>query len=157
MFREMRRKDKAMELEESYQVLSECSEGYFSTISVDNGYPHTVAVNHYFDGEALYFHCARKGHKIDNIKANNKVSFTCATDIKVIKSKYSTKYRSVIVYGRASIVEDEKVRKEILYQLSKKFVGSFIANFASQLAGSFKVTEIIKIEIVHISGKKAKE
>lgn len=157
MFRDMRRSDKQMDQDEAFKVLAECEEGYLSTISVDNGYPHPVCVNHFYDGEALYFHCAKSGHKIDNINANNKVSFICAKDIEVVKRKYSTNFKSVIVYGRASIVEDKEKRKEILYQLSKRFVGKFIANFASELANSINVTEVIKIEIDHISGKKTKK
>jgi nitroimidazol reductase NimA-like FMN-containing flavoprotein (pyridoxamine 5'-phosphate oxidase superfamily) len=156
MFREMRRKDKAIPVEIAKQVLRECEEGFFSTISVDNGYPHTVAVNHYYDGENIYFHCAKTGHKIDNILANDKVSFICAKDIEVIKSKYSTKFKSVIVYGKAEIVSDKEVKKEILYQLSKRFVGKFIANFAKEIAGALDVTSVVKIKIEHISGKEAK-
>jgi len=156
MFREMRRKDREMDLAEAKELLERCDEGILSTISIDNGYPHPVCVNHYYDGEALYFHCAKKGHKLDNLKANNKVSFICTSDIEILQSKYATDYKSVIVYGRASIVEDDQLRKEVLYNLSKRYVGKFIANFAKELAGSFKVTEVVKIEIDHISGKKVK-
>lgn len=155
MFREMRRKDKGVSKDIAYELLKRTQEGYLSTISVDTGHPAIVCVNHYYDGESIYFHCAKDGHKIDNIKANNKVSFMVVDDIYVYQMKYSTKYTSAVVYGRASFVEDKELKKKILFDLSAKYVGKFISRFASEIAGSLNITKVVKIEIEHISAKKA--
>jgi len=75
LFREMRRKDKSGSQELAVKLLTNTNEGYLSTISVDNGYPAIICVNHYYDGEYIYFHSAKSGHKIDNINDNEKVCF----------------------------------------------------------------------------------
>jgi len=156
LFREMRRKDKSGSQELAVKLLTDTNEGYLSTISVDNGYPAIICINHYYDGQYIYFHSAKSGHKIDNIIANEKVCFMVTDGIEVKPKAYATKYRSVVIYGSASFVEDKEKKKEILYKLSNKFVGKFISTFTSQLTGSLDVTAVIKIKIEHITFKEAK-
>ena len=65
------------------------------------------------DGK-LYFHCASEGLKLDLLKANANVCIEVETDVAVVPndkpSLWSARYRSVIGFGRATIVEsaDEK-------------------------------------------------
>jgi nitroimidazol reductase NimA-like FMN-containing flavoprotein (pyridoxamine 5'-phosphate oxidase superfamily) len=153
MFRDLRRKDRKMDLADSQLLLHNVDEGFLGTISVDTGHPHVVAVNHYFDGDAIYFHCAKDGHKIDNILNNNKVSFFVCDDVSISQKKFTTNYSSVEVFGRATLVDDQELKKKILFELSKKYVGKFISGFAAELAGALNVTAVVKIEIEHISGK----
>ena len=36
-------------------------------LSGDDGYPYAVPISYIYDGEKLYFHSARQGHKLDAI------------------------------------------------------------------------------------------
>lgn len=47
----------------------------------EDGYPYSIPLNHCYNPEdgKLYFHGAKTGHKIDVIKANDKVSY-CVYD-----------------------------------------------------------------------------
>ena len=58
----------------------------------DNGYPYTAPISYVYDGKALFFHCAKAGHKLDAIHRNAKASF-CVIDqekIDLIKLCFTT-------------------------------------------------------------------
>ena len=67
MFREMRRKKQALSQEACSVVLEKGTSGVLA-VSGDNDYPYAVPLSYVYDGEKIYFHCAKEGHKIDSIK-----------------------------------------------------------------------------------------
>jgi nitroimidazol reductase NimA-like FMN-containing flavoprotein (pyridoxamine 5'-phosphate oxidase superfamily) len=74
----------------------------------------------YRDGK-IYFHCAKEGHKIDNIRENPRVCFTVVGEWRVVPEKNTTVYRSVVAFGRARIVEDFPTR----YAISQYVMGKY--------------------------------
>ena len=58
-------------------------------------------MNYVYKDNSLYFHCALEGHKLENIKANKKVSFCVMGRTKVIPDKFTTKYESAVAFGLA--------------------------------------------------------
>lgn len=66
MFREMRRKRQALPQEICDAVLRRGTSGVLA-LSGDDGYPYAVPISYIYDGEKLYFHSARQGHKLDAI------------------------------------------------------------------------------------------
>ncbi len=110
MFRESRKPQKALSAEEMNEILEKAEYGVLSTIGED-GYPYGVPVNFVYDGKNLYFHGAKEGHKIDNIRFSNKVSFTVVVDTQVLPKEFNTKFRSVIMFGKTVIAtEDERAK-----------------------------------------------
>lgn len=156
MFRKMRRMDKAMDEAAALELLKKCEYGVISTIGSD-GYPYGVPVNYAYKDGIIYFHCATEGHKLDNIKENSKVSFCAVGNTKLIPDKFSTKYESVILFGNASIVEDDNEKKEALREIIKKYSPDFIESGEKYIASDFTKANIVKVKIEHITGKKAKE
>lgn len=67
MFREMRRKRQALPQEICDAVLRRGTSGVLA-LSGDDGYPYAVPISYIYDGEKLYFHSARQGHKLDAIR-----------------------------------------------------------------------------------------
>ena len=63
--------------EDALNILEQGSYGILSTVSID-GQPYGVPVNYVYlkEENCIFFHCAMIGKKIDNMTANNKVSFT---------------------------------------------------------------------------------
>ena len=47
---------------------------------VDEGKPYIVPMNFGYDGECLYFHCAREGRKIDVLRRSPEVCFELEVD-----------------------------------------------------------------------------
>lgn len=152
MFREMRKSKRAMSLEESIEVLNCGIDGVLGTIS-ENGYPYAVPVNYVYYDSKIYFHSATEGEKISNILNNDKVSFTVVTKNKVLQSKFTTDFQSVILFGRAKLVQPSK---EILFELIKKYSPDFLKSGKTYVEKEFMSAQIVEISIEHLTGKERK-
>ena len=151
--RAMRRKDKEIGTDEAINLLTKCEYGVLSTVGND-GQPYGVPLNYTYKDNCIYFHCALKGHKIDNIDDNPKVSFCTVGNTEVLPSEFSTNYVSAVAFGVASEVQGTE-RYDALVLLLEKFSPGFIEEGKKYIEKLDKVTKVIKIQIQHISGKKA--
>lgn len=151
MFREMRRKEREMKNDEAVEILKNNTYGVLSTVS-ENGYPYGVPISYTFFNNSIYFHCAVTGHKLDNISNNDRVSFCVVGHTEILPEEFSTKYESVIVFGRAvEVSEDEKDRA--LLEIVNKYSADYIEQGKEYIQKGGKATKVIKISIEHISGK----
>jgi len=157
MFREMRRIKQQIGEDECVRVLIEQKRGVLSVLG-DEGYPYGIPLDHWYceeDGN-LYFHCAKSGHKIDAIKACDKVSY-CVFDEGVREGDdWPLHFNSVIVFGRMSIAEDDDLKRKICSRLFYKF-SSDEKDLAREMASSFANVCCLKLEIEHMTGKRVKE
>ena len=111
----MRRKDKEVLDEKIINEILTKSE--FCRIAInDYEYPYLVPLNYGYCDNALYFHSAAEGKKIELLKKNNKVCFeiehTAKTILNETPGKSTTKYLTVIGYGEIEIITDtnEKIK-----------------------------------------------
>ena len=149
MFKELIRQDKKMSQSLTYEVLKKASIGVLSTIGKD-GYPYGVALNYIYYNHHIYFHCAKEGHKLDNILFSDKVSFTVFDNVEVKGDKLTTFYRSVVVFGRAKVIE---AQEDILMALVKKYANLNDEMIRKMIRNEIDVTSIVEIDIEHITGK----
>jgi len=149
----MRRKDKEIGTDEAINFLTVCEYGVLSTVGND-GQPYGVPLNYAYKDNCIYFHCALTGHKIYNIDNNPKVSFCAVGDTKVLPSEFSTNYVSEVAFGVASEIQGTE-RYNALVLLLEKFSPDFLEEGKKYIEKLDKVTKVIKIEIQHISGKRA--
>jgi nitroimidazol reductase NimA-like FMN-containing flavoprotein (pyridoxamine 5'-phosphate oxidase superfamily) len=81
----------------------------------DGRYPYVVPMNYGYRNGCMYFHCAREGRKIDILKKNDRVCIEVDIDSRVVRGetpcRWTAKYRSVIGFGRARIIDDEREKK----------------------------------------------
>lgn len=152
MFRKMRRADKEMSLEQTLELLTRGEDGILGTIS-DNGYPYTVVVNYVYLNNKIYFHCAKEGHKLDNIKRNEKVSFTVYDNVEVVGEKLTTLYESLVIFGRAKVID---ANREILLVLVNKYSNLDQEKILKMIDNEINITSLVEIEIDHITGKIGK-
>lgn len=154
MERKMRRFRQQLPDSESKMILSD---GRYAVWAVDGdeGYPYAVPINYVYDGEAIYLHCARQGHKIDSIVRNPKCSMCIVEKDDVVPDEFTSYFRSVIVFGKAEIVEDETQRVEALRLLSGKY--SQDIDPTSEIDRFLKTVCIVRIDIDRITGKEAIE
>jgi len=151
MFREMRRQDRKTDNEKAAAILAAGEYGILSTVG-DNGYAYGVPLSYAYSNGSIYFHCAPEGHKLDNIKHNDKVSFCVVGATEVLPGDFSTKYESVIVFGKASEVYDDE-KEEAHMAILKKYSSEFMEKGIKYIAGSVSKAKVIKIEIEHMTGK----
>lgn len=154
MFREMRKQSRKMEDSEALEYLQKGEYGVISTIGED-GYPYGVPVNYvYKDGE-IFFHCATTGHKIDNFNYSDKVSFCVVTESDVLPDIFSTRYRSVIAFGKISEVPEEE-KESVLELLVDRFSPDFVGEGKEHIKQYFAATKTYRIVVEHYTGKKAR-
>jgi nitroimidazol reductase NimA-like FMN-containing flavoprotein (pyridoxamine 5'-phosphate oxidase superfamily) len=147
----MRRSDKALPHDAAVSLLQEGEYGVLSTVD-GNGQPYGVPLNYSFDGERLYFHCALKGHKLDNILANDKVSFCVVGRTNLLPAEFSTEYESVIATGTASVVlGDEKY--QALVRLVEKYSTDFISEGRKYIEKLDSQTKVVKVDVDSLTGK----
>ncbi len=151
MFREMRRKDKELTKEKMMMILEKEEYGVIATIGED-GYPYGVPVNFVYHNESIYFHCAVEGHKYDNMKYNPKVSFTIVCDTELIPKQFSTKFKSVIIFGQAEEVYDDE-KNEGLEAVLEKFSSAFMASGRKYIKNAWDETKVFKIVVEHATVK----
>lgn len=154
MFREMRRKDKQLSMEESIEILKNTEVGILSTMC-ENGYPYGVPLNYVYFNNSIYFHSAKKGQKLDNINRCSKVSFCVYCDVELLPDKFDTNYKSVILFGEAAEVNEEE-KAEALLELIKKYSSEFVIKGKEYIDKSKNSTKVYKISIEHIAGKAQK-
>ena len=153
----MRRKRQQLTKAECAQILYRNTSGVLAVLG-DNGYPYAVPLSYVFDGNALYFHCAKIGHKLDAIKSCDKVSFCVVDQDDVVPHKYTTYFRSVIVFGRASILNnDEEVLSAIEKLAVKYYPADSKENRDTAIKKECSAMCIVKIDIDHMTGKESIE
>ncbi len=156
MFRTMRRHKQQLSDEEAREVLARGKTGILAVIG-DGGYPYTVPINYVYRDGGLFLHSALAGHKIDAIRADDKVSFCVVDADDVVADEYTTYYRSVVAFGRARILEDEAEKMAALRSLGDKYNPGQDAALEAEVAHGFSRLHMIEIEIEHLTGKQAKE
>ena len=157
MFREMRRKKQQLTEVECIKILTENTSGVLA-VSGDNGYPYAVPLSYVYDNGSLYFHCAKSGHKLDAIKTCDKVSFCVVDQDRVVPQEYTTYFRSVIIFGRASIVDQKDEICSAIEQLAIKYSPDDSKdNRDSFIEKEYNAVCMVKIQIEHMTGKEAIE
>ncbi len=126
------------------------------TVSKD-GYPMVKPLNFVHHGGKIYFHTAREGEKIDDIKRDNRVCFEVDLPIALVKSKGSPcaseyLYRSVIARGRAYVIEEQEERLAALRKLMEKYQPE--GGYGGFPEEKLKVTGIVRIDIEQLTGKE---
>lgn len=151
MFKEMRRKNREIGEEDIKTIIVNGEYGILATLG-ENSYPYAVPLSYVFYKEAIYFHSAVEGNKLENIKINEKVSFCVVGKTKVLPDKFSTEYESVIVFGRAFLTKNDE-KKEALIAIAQKYSPDFMAEGLEYIERAIDATCVVKIEIDKITGK----
>ena len=157
MFREMRRKRQQLTEAECIEILMKNTSGVLAVLG-DSGYPYAVPLSYVYDSGSLYFHCAKSGHKLDAVKNCDKVSFCIIDQDQVVPEKYTTYFRSVIIFGRASVVEQEDEIRSAIGKLAVKYnPDDSKENRNNVIEKEYKAMCMVKIQIEHMTGKEAIE
>ncbi|HIS55245.1 MAG: pyridoxamine 5'-phosphate oxidase family protein [Lachnospiraceae bacterium] len=157
MFREMRRKKQALPKEDCAAILNRGTSGVLA-LAGDNDYPYAVPISYVYDGEKLYFHCAKSGHKLDAICRNPKASFCVIDQDQIVSEEYTTYFRSVIVFGKIRILEEDGEKRAAIEKLALKYApDDTMENRQEAIEKEWKPLCTLEMIPEHISGKEAIE
>lgn len=156
MFRGMRRKRQELSYEDSVGVLNKGTSGILA-VSGEEDYPYAVPLSYVYEDSKLFFHCAKTGHKLDAIAKNNKVSFCVIDQDEVVPEEYTTYFRSVIIFGKARILEEETEKRAALEKLAAKYSPDHEAGRLQEIDKLFKQVCMVEITVDHMTGKESIE
>ena len=157
MFRKMRRFKQQISDADCIEVLKNTQRGVLSLIG-DDGYPYGLPMDHWYceeDGK-IYFHGAKEGHKIDAIKACDKAGYCVYDEGYRKEGDWALNIKSVIVFGRISLVQDEEKAREICVALTRKFTDD-AEYLEKELKNAFPRVQCLELTPEHMTGKLVNE
>ena len=138
-------------------ILDKAEYGVLSTIWPD-GLPYGVPLSFAVLGGAIYFHCAREGRKIDNIRRNGQVSFAVVGETRPVYAKnFTTWYESVIISGTIAEVTDGREKFDALYALAAKYLPEHLDKADQDITISLAKTAVYALRPGTVSGKAKRE
>jgi nitroimidazol reductase NimA-like FMN-containing flavoprotein (pyridoxamine 5'-phosphate oxidase superfamily) len=124
---------------------------------VVDGYPVVQPNIHWRMGDKLYIHGSIKNGLISAILAQKKVCITVSLFDGIVLARsafnHSINYRSVMLFGEPTLVEDEVSKMEILDALLEKFKEGRSKEARSANKTELKATAVVEISIQEVSAK----
>lgn len=139
-------------------LLEGAAAGRLGTVGPD-GWPMIKPLNFVYHEGGIYFHCALEGEKLDHIRHDDRVCFEVDLPIAYVRGdreepcRATYLYRSVIIRGRARLVDDaaEKVRALSALMAKHQPAGSY-AEFADD---KLAITGVVRIDVEEMVGKES--
>ena len=137
-------------------LLARCAVGRLGTVSGE-GYPMVKPVNFVYHEGRIYFHTARKGEKIEDIKRDERVCFEVDLPLAFVRGEGSPckadyRYQSVICTGRARLVEDGREKLDALKALMEKYQPE--GGYGDFPEEKVALTAVIRIDVLTMTGKQ---
>jgi uncharacterized protein len=151
MFKEMRRKDRQLDIKRAIEILEQGEYGVLSMCDVE-GYGYGIPMSYTCKDNSIYFHCALEGSKIENINHNNKVSFCVVGNTKVLPEAFATIYESVIAFGTAIEAEGQE-KHDALVELIQKYSPQYLEGGLEYIKRAQDKTKVIRIDIENLTAK----
>ncbi len=143
------------------RVLESTNIGRMATIGAD-GYPYVTPVNFVFFRGCIYFHCALKGEKLDNIQRDSRVCFEVDVPLAYLDMGFDPSrptchlhqfYHCIIIRGTASLVEDVSLKLDALNALIRKHEPATTFVPVAEETPQVKACEVVEIQPEIITAK----
>lgn len=158
MFKPIRKKINEIDRAATEALLTSNRRGVLA-MNGDNGYPYAIPINYFYDNETqrIYFHGAKAGHKVDALKASDKVCFTVYGDEHIDETEPWAPYvQSAVVFGRCRLLESGPESIARLKEFAMKYYPDE-ALADEQITRNGRATQMFEITIEHMSGKQVQE
>jgi len=146
---------------EIQRILSLTNIGRLATSGQD-GYPYVTPVNFVSLNGNIYFHCAPKGEKLDNLTRDPRVCFEVDVPLSYIDIGLDPNrptcnlhqfYHCVIIRGSASVVKDDTLKVDALNALIAKHENTNDFKKVTADMSACKACEVIEIRPDSVSAK----
>ena len=156
-----RRQCEVTDPQEINRILSSATIGRMATTGTD-GYPYITPVNFVYMNGRIYFHCAHKGEKMDNIARDDRVCFEVDIPLAYLDAGFNPDggacnlhqfYHCVIIRGRARVVPAGDLKTTALNALAAAHEpGRELAPVHEQMP-AYKACSVVEIRPESISAK----
>lgn len=140
--------------EKSLRLLKSAVYGRLATCGRDHQ-PYITPVNFVVVENKIYFHCGFDGRKIENLKINPAVCFEVSRHGKLYPApralNFTMRYWSVLVFGRATQVNDPSEKLVVMNRLMEKYADNY--NYIPLTLDDMKSCNLVEISIEKITGK----
>jgi nitroimidazol reductase NimA-like FMN-containing flavoprotein (pyridoxamine 5'-phosphate oxidase superfamily) len=142
-------------------ILSGARIGRLATIDA-TGSPYITPVNFVYCRAEIFFHCAPKGEKLDNLARNPKVCFQVDLPMAYLDAGFDADqspcrlhqfYHCVVIRGRAREVTDPELKIEALNALVEKHEQGRAVQRVNAHMPAFKACKVIAVRPERISAK----
>ena len=157
MYPEMRRKKQALSPAACDAILQAGTSGVLALSGAD-GQPYAVPLSYVYHEGKIYFHCAKAGHKLDLLDQNPKVSFCVIGQDQVVPEKYTTYYRSVILFGTVRRLTAGEEKRAAILALARRYSPDEPAEKVdAEIARYWDALCMLELTPDHITGKECIE
>jgi nitroimidazol reductase NimA-like FMN-containing flavoprotein (pyridoxamine 5'-phosphate oxidase superfamily) len=161
----VRRSDRAMSDEDSEALLDRALVGRIGTVDAE-GTPYVIPVNFAFEGQPrrIHLHLAKEpGHLASNLRFSSRVCFEVDDPGPLIATgetacETSHAYESVVCFGRAHTVTDERERTRVATLFVRKYVDGHMPS-RSYKPGLplLSIVDFVTVEIEVMTGKRRQQ
>jgi nitroimidazol reductase NimA-like FMN-containing flavoprotein (pyridoxamine 5'-phosphate oxidase superfamily) len=151
-----------LEIKDQREIRRILTGGKYATLAMcRNNEPYIVTLSYGYDVErqALYFHCAKRGLKLEFLKGNPLVCGTVVEDLGYRTGKCSHKFNSVVFWGNMRrIVEFEQKKHAysvMINQLEKDPVEVNARIFKNEV--HYNRALVYRLDITEITGKSSQQ
>ena len=152
----MRRVRQQLTNEICLEILRNATSGTLAVLD-DADYPYAVPLSFVYTDGIIYFHSAKSGHKIDAIMHHGKASFCVIEKDEIHGDEFTTYFRSVIAFGRITIVSSPGEKLEGAKLLGRKYNPGDEIGLAREIEKGLAHMELLRLDIEHLTGKEAIE
>lgn len=133
-----------------YLTLALCKENEPYIVTLSYGYQR--------ENNAIYLHAAKEGLKHDFIRLNPKVCATIIEDLGYIQNECGHEYRSLVIRGTLSYVEELDEKKQGMEYILKQLENtpSIIKERSLKNDNVYSNVSILRLDINEITGKKGR-
>jgi len=153
----MRRPERELKTKETIHALLErLHVGRMATVNPE-GVPVIKPVNYLYRDGKIYIHSSQKGEKVDDIRRGSPVCFEVDDPVAYVAAAGPAcgadyYYRSIIIKGKAALLENRHQKREVLEKLMEKYQPE--GGYGEISEEILEKTAVIEIVADEITGKE---
>jgi nitroimidazol reductase NimA-like FMN-containing flavoprotein (pyridoxamine 5'-phosphate oxidase superfamily) len=122
----------------------------------DDPMPYLIPLNYGYQDDALYFHSAPQGRKIELLKKQRRACFSITIDYGIIEAEracsWGARFTCVMGSGRIEFVENMEQKQAALHILMAQYTDQIFSFEPAQI----DATLVFKLVIESMSGKQSR-
>lgn len=139
--------------EEGLKALDECD--YMVLAMTDTaGEPYCIPLNGVRVGDAVYFHCGKRGEKLDCLRAHPAVCITAVGSQQVIQAEYTTHFTCAVARGRAVEVTDPEEVRQGLRAICDRHTPDCPERVEEVIEKYLPAVSVWRVDLTTVSGRR---
>ena len=146
----MRRHDRETGTEKAWDMLENADYMTLSMMGAE-GVPYGVTLSFARVENALYFHCANAGYKLDSLRKNPAVCVNAVRQQRTKAEEFTVAFESAVAFGTACEVTEQSEKEQGLLAICKKYAPENPG--AAAYIAQYPQVSVWRIDVTDLSGK----